>query len=80
MTTPNSLLNLIGARSPVGSWSSQLTKTERTERARATERDREAADAERHHQREADRKSDEKGKSVYTLVKISVVALSIKTG
>ncbi|GGN56639.1 transposase [Streptomyces kronopolitis] len=43
------LLDLIGARSPVGSWPSQMTKTERSERARevararAAERDREAA-------------------------------------
>ncbi|WP_234383475.1 hypothetical protein [Streptomyces dysideae] len=42
------LLDLIGARSPVGSWPSQMTKAERTERARevararAAERDRTA--------------------------------------
>ncbi|MFG2867572.1 transposase [Streptomyces sp. NPDC048338] len=36
------LLDLIGARSPVGSWPSQMTKTERTERAREVARARAA--------------------------------------
>ncbi|MEU3317136.1 transposase [Streptomyces sp. NPDC006662] len=48
------LLDLIGARTPVGSWPSQMTKTERSERARevararAAERDRQSPPARFH--------------------------------